>query len=135
VLTTHPLLVPRLRMGRAIPLPPLQGHEASNRVDFTFTFLSVFKVQPSKYFLAILQLPPPPHPSPNFVVLDYRPARLLISAGPAYVDTKREIMCTTALLSHWSVCRSSAVALSNDVLALVFLLLTLVQCSSIILGM
>jgi hypothetical protein len=31
-----PLLVPRLRMGRAIPLPPLQGHEACNRVNFTF---------------------------------------------------------------------------------------------------
>jgi hypothetical protein len=25
-------------MGRAIPLPPLQGHEACNRVNFTFTF-------------------------------------------------------------------------------------------------
>jgi hypothetical protein len=35
VLTTHPLLVPRLRMGRAIPVPPLQGHEACNRVNFT----------------------------------------------------------------------------------------------------
>jgi hypothetical protein len=39
VLTTHPLLVPRLRMGRAIPLPPLQGHEACYRVNFTFTLL------------------------------------------------------------------------------------------------
>jgi hypothetical protein len=28
-----PLLVPRLRMGRAIPLPPLQGHEACYRVN------------------------------------------------------------------------------------------------------
>jgi hypothetical protein len=35
VLTTYLLLVPRLRMGRAIPLPPLQGHEACNRVNFT----------------------------------------------------------------------------------------------------
>jgi hypothetical protein len=32
----HSLLVPRLRMGRATPLPPLQGHEACNRVNFTF---------------------------------------------------------------------------------------------------
>jgi hypothetical protein len=31
-----PLLVPRLRMGRAIPLPPLQGHEACNRVNVAF---------------------------------------------------------------------------------------------------
>jgi hypothetical protein len=38
VLTTHPLLVPRLRMGRTIPLPPLQGHKACNRVNFTFIF-------------------------------------------------------------------------------------------------
>jgi hypothetical protein len=36
VLTTHPLLVPKLRMGRAIPLPPLQGHEACNRVNLAF---------------------------------------------------------------------------------------------------
>jgi heme/copper-type cytochrome/quinol oxidase subunit 2 len=28
--------VPRLRKGRATPLPPLQGHEASNSVNFTF---------------------------------------------------------------------------------------------------
>jgi hypothetical protein len=31
-----PLLVPRLRMGIAISLPPLQGHEACNRGKFTF---------------------------------------------------------------------------------------------------
>jgi hypothetical protein len=36
VLTTHLLLVLRLRMGRAILLPPLQGHEACNKVNFTF---------------------------------------------------------------------------------------------------
>jgi hypothetical protein len=33
---THPLLVPRLRMARAIPLPPLQGHEACYRVNYLF---------------------------------------------------------------------------------------------------
>jgi hypothetical protein len=37
VLTTHPLLVPRLRMGTVTSLPPLQGHEACNRVNYTFT--------------------------------------------------------------------------------------------------
>jgi hypothetical protein len=31
----NPLLVPRLRIGRTIPLPPLHGHETSNRVNFT----------------------------------------------------------------------------------------------------
>jgi hypothetical protein len=30
-------------MGRAIPLPPLQGHEACNRVNFTF-YLSLVDV-------------------------------------------------------------------------------------------
>jgi hypothetical protein len=46
-----PLLVPRLRMGRAIPLPPLQGHEACNRVIkiflFTFTVLEPLRNSPS----------------------------------------------------------------------------------------
>jgi hypothetical protein len=45
VLTTHPLLVPRLRMGRAISLPPLQGHEACNRVNVTFLSFSFLEME------------------------------------------------------------------------------------------
>jgi hypothetical protein len=38
--TDHPpLLLPRLRMGRPISLSPFQGHEAYNRVKFTFHIL------------------------------------------------------------------------------------------------
>ena len=61
--------------------------------------------------------------------------RLPISAGPAYVDTKSEIMLSTAVLSHSSVFSSIVAALINHVLSQVFLLLTLVQCISILWGM
>jgi hypothetical protein len=40
LLTTHPLLVPRLRMVRAISTFTLQGHEACNRVNFTLLSVS-----------------------------------------------------------------------------------------------
>jgi hypothetical protein len=48
VLTTQPLLAPRLRMSRAIPLLPSRPLVACYRVNFTFNFT----VQDEKFISA-----------------------------------------------------------------------------------
>jgi len=56
LLTTHPLLVPRSRKSRAIPLPTLWATPVLHRDHFTFFYLTlILRIQAQSFFMNLQQ--------------------------------------------------------------------------------